>query len=130
ITHLVRQAFDSVFPGRELPLIYDVSHNSCKVERHTVDGEVRGLYVHRKGATRAFGPGHAELPAAYRETGQPVIIGGTMGTASHVLVGTAEGEELSFSSSCHGAGRSMSRHEALKRWQGRPLVDSLATRGI
>ena len=130
ITHLVRQAFASVFRGCDLPLIYDVSHNTCKLERHAVDGEVRDLYVHRKGATRAFGPGHAELPAAYRETGQPVIIGGTMGTASHVLVGTREGEALSFSSSCHGAGRSMSRHEALKRWQGRSLVDSLAEEGI
>jgi tRNA-splicing ligase RtcB len=130
ITYLVRQAFTSVFPDRELPLIYDVSHNTCKVERHAIDGEVRELFVHRKGATRAFGPGHSELPPAYRETGQPVIIGGTMGTASHILVGTGEGERLSFSSSCHGAGRSMSRHEALKHWQGRSLVDSLAAEGI
>ena len=130
ITHLVRQAFAAVLPGLELPLLYDVSHNTCKVERHEVDGSLRDLYVHRKGATRAFGPGHAELPAAYKETGQPVIIGGTMGTASHVLVGTREGESLSFSSSCHGAGRAMSRHEALKHWQGRSLVDSLAAQGI
>jgi tRNA-splicing ligase RtcB len=130
ITHLVRQAFASVFPGPELPLIYDVSHNTCKVERHTIEGETRELYVHRKGATRAFGPGHAELPQAYRRTGQPVIIGGTMGTASHVLAGASQGEALSFSSSCHGAGRSMSRHEALKRWQGRSLVDNLASQGI
>jgi tRNA-splicing ligase RtcB len=130
ITHLVRQAFAEVFPGAELALVYDVSHNTCKVERHAVDGQVRELYVHRKGATRAFGPGHVELPEAYRESGQPVIIGGTMGTASHVLVGTDEAESLSFSSSCHGAGRAMSRHEALKRWQGRSLVDSLAAQGI
>jgi tRNA-splicing ligase RtcB len=95
-----------------------------------VNGEMRELYVHRKGATRAFGPGHAELPEAYRQTGQPVIIGGTMGTASHVLVGTPQGEAMSLSSSCHGAGRAMSRHEALKHWQGRSLVDSLAARGI
>lgn len=130
ITHLVRQAFATLFPRLEMPLIYDVSHNTCKVERHEVGGEMKDLYVHRKGATRAFGPGHAELPAAYHETGQPVIIGGTMGTASHVLAGTAAGEALSFSSSCHGAGRSMSRHEALKHWQGRSLVDSLAREGI
>jgi len=130
ITHLVRQAFASVLPECEMPLIYDVSHNTCKVERHSIDGETRELYVHRKGATRAFGPGHLELPPAYRETGQPVIIGGTMGTASHVLVGTGEAESLSFSSSCHGAGRSMSRHEALKHWQGRSLVDALAAQGI
>jgi tRNA-splicing ligase RtcB len=130
ITQLVRQAFAEVFPGIGLSLVYDVSHNTCKVERHAVDGQVRELYVHRKGATRAFGPGHLELPEAYRESGQPVIIGGTMGTASHVLAGTAEAEDLSFSSSCHGAGRAMSRHEALKHWQGRALVDSLAAQGI
>ncbi|HWO72071.1 MAG TPA: RtcB family protein [Dehalococcoidia bacterium] len=130
ITHLVREAFASVFPGVELPLVFDVSHNTCKVERHNVDGKPRALYVHRKGATRAFGPGHAELPAAYRETGQPVIIGGTMGTASHVLVGTGESEALAFSSSCHGAGRSMSRHEALKRWQGKQIVEGLAEQGV
>jgi tRNA-splicing ligase RtcB len=130
ITHLARQAFSEVLPGVTLPLLYDVSHNTCKVERHAVDGEVQELYVHRKGATRAFGPGRDELPEAYRATGQPVIIGGTMGTASHVLVGTEQGEAMSFSSSCHGAGRAMSRHEALKHWQGRELIDSLANRGI
>jgi tRNA-splicing ligase RtcB len=130
ITHLAREAFRSVFPGCELPLVFDVSHNTCKVERHVVDGESRELFVHRKGATRAFGPGHPELPEAYRATGQPVIIGGTMGTSSHVLVGTSKGESLSFSSSCHGAGRAMSRHQALRLWQGRSLVDELARRGI
>jgi tRNA-splicing ligase RtcB (3'-phosphate/5'-hydroxy nucleic acid ligase) len=130
ITHLVRQAFGTVLPEVEMPLVYDVSHNTCKVERHEVEGEMRELYVHRKGATRAFGPGHPGLPEAYLQTGQPVIIGGTMGTASHVLVGTAEGEAMSFSSSCHGAGRAMSRHEALKHWQGRSLIDDLAKRGI
>jgi tRNA-splicing ligase RtcB len=130
ITHLVRQAFATVFPGIVMPLVYDVSHNTCKMEQHEVEGEMRQLYVHRKGATRAFGPGHEALPSAYLDTGQPVIIGGTMGTASHVLVGTRESEAMSLSSSCHGAGRAMSRHEALKRWQGRSLVDTLATRGI
>jgi tRNA-splicing ligase RtcB (3'-phosphate/5'-hydroxy nucleic acid ligase) len=130
ITHLVREAFASVFPGLELPLIYDVSHNTCKVEEHELDGRRRQLYVHRKGATRAFGPGHPDLPAAYREIGQPVIIGGTMGTASHVLTGTAPAEELCFSSSCHGAGRSMSRTQALKLWKGRDIVDDLAARGV
>jgi tRNA-splicing ligase RtcB (3'-phosphate/5'-hydroxy nucleic acid ligase) len=130
ITHLVREAFASVFSGLELPLIYDVSHNTCKVEEHELDGRRRQLYVHRKGATRAFGPGHSDLPAAYREIGQPVIIGGTMGTASHVLTGTPEAEELCFSSSCHGAGRSMSRTQALKLWKGRDIVDDLATKGV
>jgi tRNA-splicing ligase RtcB len=130
ISHLVREAFRTVFPGCELPLVYDVSHNTCKVERHRVNGEEKELFVHRKGATRAFGPGHDELPEVYRKTGQPVIIGGTMGTSSHVLVGTSRSEALAFSSSCHGAGRAMSRHQALRRWQGRQLVDELAKQGI
>jgi tRNA-splicing ligase RtcB len=130
ITHLVRQAFAEVLPKAELTLIYDVSHNTCKVEDHAVDGKSKRLFVHRKGATRAFGPGHPDLPAAFREIGQPVLIGGTMGTASYILVGTRESEELSFSSSCHGAGRSMSRHQAMKQWRGRALVDELAGRGI
>ena len=130
ITHLVRDAFAGLFPGRDLPLLYDVSHNTCKVEEHVVDGKPRQLFVHRKGATRAFGPGHAELPPAYRETGQPVIIGGTMGTASHILAGTAASERLAFSSSCHGAGRAMSRHEALRHWQGQAIVQELAGKGI
>jgi tRNA-splicing ligase RtcB len=86
--------------------------------------------VHRKGATRAFGPGLPDLPGVFKKTGQPVLIGGTMGTASYILVGTKESEELSFSSSCHGAGRAMSRHQALKQWKGRELVDYLASRGI
>jgi tRNA-splicing ligase RtcB len=95
-----------------------------------VDGERRRLFVHRKGATRAFGPGHPDMPEALRDVGQPVLIGGTMGTASHILVGTPESEALSFASACHGAGRAMSRHAALKRWRGRNVVDELAERGI
>ncbi len=130
ITHLVRQAFKEIFPGTTLDLIYDVSHNTCKVEEHRIDGEAKRLYVHRKGATRAFGPGHLELPAVFGRIGQPVLIGGTMGTASYVLVGTKESEDLAFSSACHGAGRSMSRHQALKQWKGRELVDYLSTKGI
>jgi tRNA-splicing ligase RtcB len=86
--------------------------------------------VHRKGATRAWGPGHPELPAALRATGQPVLIGGSMGTGSYVLAGTARSEELAFASACHGAGRAMSRHQALKQWHGRQVVDQLAARGI
>jgi tRNA-splicing ligase RtcB len=130
ITHLTRQAFAEVLPNAELKLIYDVSHNTCKVEEHAVDGEKRRLFVHRKGATRAFGPGHPDLPEALKPAGQPVLIGGTMGTASYVLAGTNAGEDLSFSSSCHGAGRAMSRRQALKQWKGRELVDYLASRGI
>jgi tRNA-splicing ligase RtcB (3'-phosphate/5'-hydroxy nucleic acid ligase) len=130
LTHLTRAAFDELFPGVDLSLIYDVSHNTCKVEEHAVDGHTRRLFVHRKGATRAFGPGHPDLPLALRETGQPVMIGGTMGTASYILVGTKESESLAFSSSCHGAGRQMSRHQATRTWRGRELVDELASRGI
>jgi tRNA-splicing ligase RtcB len=130
ITHLTRQAFGRVLPRAELPLLYDVSHNTCKTEEHAIDGRPRRLFVHRKGATRAFGPGHPDLPQAFRETGQPVLIGGSMGTASYVLAGTPRGEAMSFGSSCHGAGRSMSRHEALKHWRGRKLVDDLAAQGV
>jgi tRNA-splicing ligase RtcB len=130
ITHLTRQAFATLFPETDLPLIYDVSHNTCKVEEHAVDGQSLRLFVHRKGATRAFGPGHPDLPPALRPTGQPVLIGGTMGTASYILVGTKESESLAFSSSCHGAGRQMSRNQATRQWRGRQLVDELAARGI
>jgi tRNA-splicing ligase RtcB len=130
ITHLTRQAFSQVWPQAQLTLLYDVSHNTCKVEQHLIDGQPRKLFVHRKGATRAFGPGHPDLPPALREVGQPVLIGGSMGTGSYILVGSAKGEELSFSSSCHGAGRSMSRHQALKQYYGRQLIDQLAQEGI
>ncbi len=91
---------------------------------------LRRLFVHRKGATRAFGPGHPELPDAFMDAGQPVLIGGSMGTASYILAGTEAAEDLSFSSACHGAGRAMSRRAAKKQWQGRSLVDELAARGI
>jgi len=130
ITHLVRQAFAEVLPNAELKLLYDVSHNTCKVEEHDVDGARKKLFVHRKGATRAFGPGHPDLPDVFKKTGQPVLIGGTMGTASYVLAGTKQSEALAFGSACHGAGRAMSRTQALKQWQGRELVDYLATKGI
>jgi len=130
LTQLVRDVFRRMLAQARLPLLYDVSHNTCKVEEHRVDGGVRRLYVHRKGATRAFGPGHPDLPAAFRDAGQPVLIGGSMGTGSYVLAGTRESEALAFSSACHGAGRAMSRHQALKSWQGRQVVSELAARGI
>lgn len=130
ITHLVRQAFAEIFPKAELKLIYDVSHNTCKVEEHGINGEKKRLFVHRKGATRAFGPGHPDVPDALKPIGQPVLIGGTMGTASYILVGTTVGESRAFSSSCHGAGRRMSRHQATRHWRGRELIDYLATKGI
>ncbi len=134
LTHLARQAFAEVFPGVQLPLLYDVSHNTCKEEMHVVDGRKRRLFVHRKGATRAFGPGHVELPRDYAQAGQPVLIGGSMGTSSYVLAGAAAAgtnpAERAFGSACHGAGRAMSRHEAARRWHGRAVVDELAARGI
>jgi tRNA-splicing ligase RtcB len=130
ITHLTREAFARILPRAELRLLYDVSHNTCKAEQHDVNGERKRLFVHRKGATRAFGPGHPELPVDFRDVGQPVLIGGSMGTASFILVGTTAGESLSFSSSCHGAGRAMSRHQASRTWRGREVVASLEERGI
>ena len=130
LTHLTRRAFAEILPQAHLRLLYDVSHNTCKLEEHEVGGARRRLFVHRKGATRAYGPGHPELPEALRASGQPVLIGGTMGTASYILAGTAESEAKSFSSACHGAGRAMSRHQASRQWRGRALVDELAARGI
>lgn len=132
IGHFARQVFAAVWPERDLPLplLFDVSHNTCKVETHKIDGSRRELYVHRKGATRAFGPGHPALPEELRPWGQPVLIGGSMGTQSYVLAGCVESEERAFSSACHGAGRRMSRHEATRRWRGRQIVDQLAARGI
>ncbi len=130
LTHLVREVFRHVLPQARLPLLYDVSHNTCKVEEHRTNGHTRKLYVHRKGATRAFGPGHPDIPEALRGAGQPVLIGGSMGTGSYVLAGTKESEALAFSSACHGAGRAMSRHQALRTWKGRKVIDDLAARGI
>jgi tRNA-splicing ligase RtcB len=130
ITHLARQVLARLLPEARLELLYDVSHNTCKLETHEFRGQARKLYVHRKGATRAFGPDHPELPQVFRETGQPVLIGGSMGTSSHILAGNAGAEQLSFSSACHGAGRQMSRHAALKRWHGRQVIDQLAQEGI
>jgi tRNA-splicing ligase RtcB len=130
LTHLTRKAFADILPEARIDLLYDVSHNTCKVEEHLVDGVKRRLYVHRKGATRAYGPGHPDVPEPLRPAGQPVLIGGTMGTASYILAGTARSEHEAFSSACHGAGRAMSRHAATRQWQGRSVVDELARRGI
>jgi tRNA-splicing ligase RtcB len=130
ITHLTRAVFSDVLPKAELRLLYDVSHNTCKEEEHVIDGVSKRLFVHRKGATRAFGPGHRELPEGLREVGQPVLIGGSMGTESWVLVGRPEGMALAFGSACHGAGRRMSRHRATRQWRGHKVIKSLADRGI
>ena len=128
--HYARRIFTHFFPNCDLRLLFDVSHNTCKVESHVIDGKRRELFVHRKGATRAFGPGHASLPATFRPVGQPVLIGGSMGTDSYILVGDKTSEAKAFSSACHGAGRALSRHAALKRWSGRKIVDDLASQGI
>jgi tRNA-splicing ligase RtcB len=128
--HFARRIFAHFFPGQNLSLLFDVSHNTCKVEPHVVDGKRRELFVHRKGATRAFGPGHESLPVALRSAGQPVLIGGSMGTGSYILAGEATAEQKAFSSACHGAGRAMSRHAALKQWSGRKIQDDLRAQGI
>jgi tRNA-splicing ligase RtcB len=128
--HYARRVFAHFFPNCDLQLLFDVSHNTCKVEMHAVEGKQRELFVHRKGATRAFGPGHDSLPDALRAVGQPVLIGGSMGTGSYILVGEATAEDKAFASACHGAGRALSRHAALKQWSGRKIVDELAERGI
>lgn len=130
ITHFTREAFQKMFPKSNLRLVYDVSHNTCKSEWHEVESRKMNLFVHRKGATRAFGPGHPELPKKYSTVGQPIFIGGSMGIGSYVLVGTNKAETLSFSSACHGAGRSMSRTEATKIWSGSELIESLKDQDI
>ena len=130
ITHLTRTVFREHFPQAELTMLYDVSHNICKVETHVVDGVERKLHVHRKGATRAFGPGNPDLDDSLRGAGQPVLIGGSMGTGSYVLSGTVESEQRALSSACHGAGRAMSRRKARREYSGRQVVDELARRGI
>ncbi len=128
LTHLTREVFREMFPKKRLETLFDVSHNTCKKEEHLIDGKSRTLYVHRKGATRAFGPGHAMLPKRYREVGQPVMIGGSMGTGSYILAGNANNP--AFSSASHGAGRAISRRQALSRWQGKEVIQQLAQNGI
>jgi len=130
ITHLIRQVFHEICPRANVKNLYDVSHNTCKIENHQINSKMKRLYVHRKGATRAFGPGRPELPEAFKNIGQPVLVGGTMGTCSYILVGQETGEAIAWGSACHGAGRSMSRRAALKRWKGRKIIAELAQKGI
>jgi tRNA-splicing ligase RtcB len=131
---LAREAFDHVLAGhikdRGLYTVYDVAHNIAKIEDHSIAGKKQKVCVHRKGATRAFGPGAPELVEAYRRVGQPVLVPGDMGTASYVLVGTAQAMEATFGSSCHGAGRVLSRKAAKKQVRGEELKDRLNRRGI
>lgn len=131
ITHWVRDAFATVYKREiEMDLIYDVCHNIAKIEEHDVDGKRMKVCVHRKGATRAFPPDHPDVPAAYRSVGQPILIPGSMGTASFILVGTQRAMELTFGSTCHGAGRLMSRHGAKKRFRGSDIRKDLERHGI
>ncbi len=126
----VREAFRKFLPDSELKLVYSLAHNIAKIERHSVDGEERKLLVHRKGATRAFGPGNSNLTGIFRETGHPVLVPGDMGSASYLLVGTAGNENISFSSSCHGAGRLLSRTKSLKEFNSSEVISKLEKRGI
>ncbi|MBM4129220.1 MAG: RtcB family protein [Nitrospira sp.] len=134
IMHWAKESFMRVLniSPRELgiSLIYDVAHNIAKLEEHTVDGKKMKLIVHRKGATRAFPPGHPELPDVYREIGQPVLIPGDMGRVSFVLLGTEKAMKETFGSTCHGAGRVMSRHQAIRQAKGRSIVREMEERGI
>jgi tRNA-splicing ligase RtcB (3'-phosphate/5'-hydroxy nucleic acid ligase) len=134
ITHWVRESFEQVFElgprDLGLELMYDVAHNIAKIETHKVNGKSRKLCVHRKGATRAFPPHHPETPAAYKETGQPVLIPGDMGRYSFVLVGTEQALTETFGSTCHGAGREMSRGQATKAARGRNIVGEMLEKGI
>lgn len=134
ITHWVREAFEKVLKQDAeklgLKLVYDVAHNICKIEEHVIDGARRKVYVHRKGATRAFPPGHPEIPAWYRPIGQPVLIPGSMGTASWLLVGTPKAMEITFGSTAHGAGRMMSREAAVRTVRGSEVKSELESRGI
>jgi len=134
LTHLTRKAFSDLFgrPEKDLDmaLVYDVAHNIAKLEEHAVNGVKKQALVHRKGATRAFGPGRPELSGIYLETGQPVIIPGDMGRYSYLLCGTQKAMDETFGSACHGAGRLMSRHEAVRRARGRSIADELAQKGV
>jgi len=131
IAYFIRKAWKSGLGEKVSHLIslYDVAHNIAKFEKHNVGGKERKLVLHRKGATRAFPPGSLEIPEKYRETGQPVIVPGSMGTASYILTGADEGKESWFST-CHGAGRAMSRKEAVRRVSGQEVVKSLESKGI
>ena len=130
IAHWTREVFDKFFPGSKLDLIYDVAHNVAKREEHDVDGHRERLYVHRKGATRAFGPSRSEVPQAYRDVGQPVLIPGSMGTPSFVLCGNDKALGLTFGSACHGAGRIMSRSQAKRTYSGQEIKAQLSKAGI
>jgi tRNA-splicing ligase RtcB (3'-phosphate/5'-hydroxy nucleic acid ligase) len=132
LTHLTRKAFNSALgvDGKTIRTLYDIGHNTAKLEKHKVNGQMKDLVVHRKGATRAFGPGRPEVPEAYRSVGQPVLVGGTMGTCSYILRGTERGMDEVFGTAVHGAGRISSRQQAKRRWRGADLIKQLREQGI
>ncbi|MDQ1266799.1 MAG: hypothetical protein QG635_1952 [Bacteroidota bacterium] len=132
ISYQIRKTWENFYgvSGGKLALLYDVAHNIAKIEEHTIDNKLKKVIVHRKGATRAFPAYHPEIPREYQSVGQPVLIPGSMGTSSYILVGMKENMEHSFGSTCHGAGRVMSRTAATKKIQGRELFDSLTKEGI
>jgi tRNA-splicing ligase RtcB len=130
ITHWVREEMKYLYPNFKAEIIYDVCHNIAKIEEHLVDGKKKKVCVHRKGATRSFGPGRKEIPEDYQKVGQPVIIPGSMGTASYLLVGTNKAEELTFGSSVHGAGRVKSRSAAIRTLRGEEIKKDLEKAGI
>jgi tRNA-splicing ligase RtcB len=134
LTHLTRESFEKVFSrswqNLGMDLIYDVAHNIAKFEEYVINGKKKTLCVHRKGATRAFGPGNQALPRKYQTTGQPVIIPGDMGRASYLLVGTEKAEQETFASACHGAGRISSRSQALRELDYGTLMQELKSKGI
>ncbi len=131
IAHWTRCVFQKVMGSSDgMDQVYDVCHNVAKFERHTIEGKVKEVCIHRKGATRSFGPGRNEIPEIYRSVGQPVLIPGSMGTSSYILVGTSMAEERSFGSTAHGAGRVMSRHEAKRRFRGEKIKEELEQKGI
>jgi len=134
ISHWVRETFEQVFKRSprdlRLQVVYDVCHNIAKIETHTIDGEKKKVCVHRKGATRAFPPNHGDIPKDYQAVGQPVLIPGDMGRCSYVLIGTERAMKETFGSTCHGAGRVMSRHQAIKAAKGRAIVREMEDKGI
>ncbi len=130
ITYWVREEMKYFFPKIKIDVVYDLCHNIAKFEKHVVDGKIKEVLIHRKGATRAFGPGHTEIPENYKKVGQPVIIPGSMGTASYLLVGTKKAEEMTFASTVHGAGRVQSRSAALKNIRGEKVKERLSKKGI
>ncbi len=130
LTHLVRETFYDVFKIDNIDLIYDVAHNIAKIEKHKIDGELKEVIVHRKGTTRSFPANHQDIPPIYRNIGQPVLIPGSMGTASYLLIGNSKSMDLSFGSTCHGAGRTMSRTKAKSNYKAENIIKDLLKKSI